>query len=99
MEEMQSTLRKWASISTEALGHRPEHDPQDSTDFEPLQFSQRIVLRHRGNIPTDLLIKLHNLYKDSAAGGNEFLDEILHGEFELPENVSKYSAIRAFLEE
>ena len=99
MEEIQSRLRNWASISAQALGYEPEQDAEELTDFEPLQFNQKIVLRHHGQIPTDLLVMLHNLYKEDASGANEVLSEILHGDFELPENVSKYTAFRAFFEE
>ena len=98
MEEIQSTLRRWASISTEALGFQPGDEAEEVTDFEPLQLGQKIVLRDR-RVPANLLAGLHELYKEDTAQANEALKAVLHGDFELPENLAKYYAFRAFFEE
>ena len=68
-------------------------------DHEPINLSQRIVLRSYGQVPTPLLVGLHRLYKNDSRRANELLSLTTHNEPTDQQSIVSRNAIRALYEE
>ncbi len=43
-------------------------------DHEPFELGERAILRLQGQVPVDLLVRLHNIFKNEHMAANEILE-------------------------
>lgn len=68
-------------------------------DHEPIHLGRRLVLRRRGQVPVELLVRLRRLYINDSIRANEVLCATWQGEPTDARNTIHRCAIQALYEE
>ena len=69
---LKNLLRSLRKTSIEQLG--AENLGPHTSSHEPFVFGQQVILRQRGMVPVEPLVKIHNLFKNEQEEANEMLD-------------------------
>ena len=97
MERLLSMLENWSVMSEREITQEMAEE-EVHTDFEPMIFSWRMILRDQVTIPVEQLVSFHKLMKDDTAIADSVVAAFAGGEYD-PLNLFLYCYVRNRIEE